>query len=84
MSQSTSITGTTDELPPDIIGYFGPIKDGKVIGWMPPGQSLMEMEPHFGISIAFRERNPRVLFDPHVLMLCEMVRDIVDSEVWIS
>jgi hypothetical protein len=63
--------------------YFGPIYNGKIVGWMPADLTAQRDDPHFPISIAFR-RNPIVLFFPHVMGLHAIVKDILLDEDWDS
>ncbi len=81
-SQFASVAGRGEGIP-QFFGIFGPIHDGKVIGWMPPDQKGMELEPKFPISIAFREHNPIFLFPAHARTLFDLVRKIVASPVWV-
>jgi len=82
-SQFTSVAGYGDRIP-QFFGIFGPIHDGKVVGWMPPDQEAMELEPDFPISVAFREHNPVFLFPASAKTLFDLVQEIVASAVWVA
>ena len=57
-SHMASVWGYGDV--PQFIGYFGDLYDGKIVGWMPPGQPNMDREPRFAVQIRVR-RKPLVI-----------------------
>ncbi len=59
-SHAGIIVARGDDPPPQFIINPGDVTDGQIIGWMPPGQQNMNLEPHFDVQLRFH-RKPLVL-----------------------